>query len=460
MWYNQNKNIEENSLSAHIFIDAENVKPEIGFKAIEKFSFEYFVEQVEIIGNETNISNKYLESGNRYHIKNCFYGKNSADTWLCTEIAKTIFEKPAVDVIIIVSSDRDFLAAIKLVTDKQRKVILVSDGSGHKNLKALLYDLRINPDFIELVDFKNLAVEIPDAEKKKGVAEPVEIVSPNPNVNKVKELRKKNLPQFVQDFLTKNEADIQFISVWYCGKSLEIPFIEGVNFSTLTNILMQLKIIPNGKALTQIIDESPLKIENNAVFLDNDIKPAKPAEKPVQAEIKPPAPPKNPFNDVINYFTAHAAETKNIFIKCNGNLQEIPFVNGISLKMFSRLLKGYAISDNADEVKKIIADSFLDLREDKIYFHSEEKIVGEIENYLKKIPPPALEYIRKHEDKLKFVSIAHNNAVHKVPFVEGIPLSTFVNMLRELKIFGKSTSSQKVLTANGFTIKDNQVYKK
>jgi len=109
-------------LSAYIFIDAENVKPEIGFTAVEKFSYEYFVEQVEIIGNESNISSKYLEAGDQYQVKNCFFGKNSADTWLCTEIAKTIFEKPEVDIIIIVSSDRDFLAAVKLVTDKRKKL--------------------------------------------------------------------------------------------------------------------------------------------------------------------------------------------------------------------------------------------------------------------------------------------------------------------------------------------------
>ena len=139
-------------MSAQIFIDADNVKPEIGFKAIEKFSKKYVIAGVDIIGNETTLSSKYIEASDRYNIKNCFYGKNSADTWLCTEIAKTIFENPAVDVIIIVSSDRDFLAAIKLVTDQKKKVILVSEGSGHKNLKALFYDLRINPDFVELVD--------------------------------------------------------------------------------------------------------------------------------------------------------------------------------------------------------------------------------------------------------------------------------------------------------------------
>lgn len=526
---------EENLLNAHIFIDADNIKPEIGFKAIEKFSLEYFVMGVDIIGNETTLSSRYIDAGDRYNIKNCFFGKNSADTWLCTEIAKTIFENPDVEVIIIVSSDRDFLAAIKLATDQNKKVILVSEGNGHKNLKALLYDLRINPDLIQLVDFKTDL----EVEKKKGANDYMEIFSPNPHIDKIREIRKKVQPQmqlfftkhedefifisvncdgrlieipFIdginlttftnilislgiiqkaepvkkiiadstlklkgdcvfldntkknishadkikaltkkilpthsKNFIAKNVENIQFLKVKNAGTSLEIPFVEGVNFSTYTNFLMSLKLVPNGKVLQKIIEENPLEIIDGKIFRTN--------EKPAAVE-------KNPFDDVINYFTRHAVETKNIFIKCNGDLQEIPFVNGISFAMFSRLLKGYALADDSNEIKKIIDDSFLNLRDNKIYFQDEETISADLKSYLQKLPSSALEFIRKNEDKLKIVAIAHNDSVYKVPFVEGIHLSIFVNMLRTLNIFGKNTNSQKVLTANGFTIKENLVYKK
>lgn len=432
-------------MSAYIFIDAENVKPEIGFTAIEKFSYEYFVEQVEIIGNESNISNKYLEAGNQYQVKNCFFGKNSADTWLCTEIAKTIFEKPEVDIIIIVSSDRDFLAAIKLATDKNKKIIFVSDGNGHKNLKALLYDLRINPDLIELVDFKNLTVNISEPEKKKGAVNSMEIFSPHPAINKLRELYKKPLPSHSQNFFIQNKENIEFIALQHDGKEIEIPFIDGINLSTLTNLLIALKIIPNGKTLLKIIDENAFKIENNKVFLDNDIKPS-------ETE-------KNPFNDVINYFKAHAAETKNIFIKCEENLQEIPFVNGISLGMFSRLLKGYEIATDDAEIKKIIADSFLDLRDDKIYFHSEEKISDALNLDFQKLSAQSLEFLKTNEGEIKFFSVTQGNHQFEVPFVEGMPINLFSAMLKELKVLGKNAKVQKFLTNNNFTVKNNLVYK-
>ena len=430
-------------MSAYIFIDADNIKPEIGFKAIKKFSSDYLIEQVYIVGNETTLSSKYLETSDIYNIKNCFFGKNSADTWLCTEIAKTIFEKPEVDTIIIISSDRDFLAAIKLATDQKRKVIFVSDGNGHKNLKAMFYDLRINPDLIELVDFKTELTISENAAPKEMKNHSVENFLPNQTSNKLREVMKKFSPQ-MQTFFIKHENELKFISVNHSGKFWEIPFIDGINISTFTNILIALKIISDGKSVPNIIAENPLKLEKNKIY---------------QVEKKVTAPEKTPYDDVINYFLAHAAETKNIFIKNNEKIHEVPFTNGISLSMFSRLLKGYAITDDAHKIKKIITDSFLSLRDNKIYFQSEEKLSAELKPYLKKIPSEVLEFIKQNEDKLKIVSIAHNDSVHKVPFVEGINLSMFVHMLRHLKIIGKNAASQKILIANGFTVKNNKIYK-
>ncbi len=449
-------------MSAQIFIDAENVKPEIGFKAIEKFSGKYQVEQVDIIGNETTISSKYLEASNRYNIKNCFYGKNSADTWLCTEIAKTIFEKPHVDTIIIISSDRDFLAAIKLVTDQKRKVIFVSDGNGHRNLKAMFYDLRINPDFVELVDFKTeLAISPPV--KNKVIFNYFKIIPQNLTADEVKRLIKKRLPIHLKTFYQRNEKQFKFIKLKYSGGFIEVPFFAGINLSTFTNFLIGLKIIPNGKVIPQILEDNQLFLYENKLYLDmvesiefekfesEDIE-----KQTVEPEIVESA--ENPFNEVINYFVEHAAETKNIFIKFDGSLHEVPFINGMSLEMFSELLKGYEITDDSDKIKKIIAESFLNLIDDKIYFHDEEKISDELRAYLKIIPPETLNVMMKNENKLKIVSIAHNEQVNKVPFVEGMHLSAFVYMLRHLNIFSKNSASVEILTGNGFTIRNNLIY--
>ena len=354
------------------------------------------------------------------------------------------------------------MAAIKLVTEQGRKIVFVSDGNGHKNLKAMFYDLRINPELVELVDFKTGLTISENIVQKEDKNILMESFSPNINLNKFREIRKNFNPQ-MQTFFTKHENEFKFISIRHAGKLMEIPFIDGINISTFTNILIALKIIDNAKPIEKIIADNALKLENKKVYkVEEKILEKKKNPNPVK--ISEPAKitesEKTPFNDVVTYFAAHAADTKNIFIKYEGKIHEVPFVSGISLSMFSRLLKGYAIEDDNEKIKKIIAESFLELRGNKIYFTSEEKISAELNPYLKKIPSDALEFINQNEDKLKIVSIVHNDAVYKVPFVEGIRLSVFVHMLRHLKIIGKNSASKNILAANGFTIKNNLVFKK
>ena len=324
----------------------------------------------------------------------------------------------------------------------------------------------------------------------------------------------KNPFEAVFKYLDAHAAEMQKISLKFGENSFEVPFVDGINFSTFTNILLALKVIPDGKSFEKILAENPLKLENNQLFFDaenfkilqyleehadqvqnislkfgensfevpfvdginfSDFKKILLtmeiipdeisfekilAENPLKLEDdKIFINVKNPFDDVIDYFLEHAAETKNIFIKCKGKLHEVPFVNGISLETFSELLKAYEIAKGEEIIKKIIADSYLKLRDDKIYFNSEEEISANLEPYLKKIPPPVLEYFRKHERQLIFVKIAYNDAVYKLPFVEGMNISTFAYMLRSLKILGKNASSIKVLAANGFTVRDNSIFK-
>ena len=429
-------------MSTHIFIDAENVKPEIGFKAIEKFSGEYTVEQVDIIGNETALSSKYLEAG--YNIKNSFFGKNSADTWLCTEIAKTIFEKPEVDTIIIVSSDRDFLAAIKLATDQKRKVIFVSDGNGHKNLKAMFYDLRINPDFVELVDFKT-DLEIVRTEKKKIAPAPVHKES---DADKIKKICKP-FSVAIRNYFVNHESQVKLIPVKFNGINFEVPFVDGMKIELFTNVLRNLNVTQKGEQTPQVISQNKLKNIQDKIYLN--------VSKNLNSNSNKP--PQNPFNDVIEYFVKHAADTKNIFIKSGNDIKEVPFIDGISFDMFSRLLKGYDIAKDNSKIKKIITDSFLNLCDNRIYFHNEEKFFSDLKIDFKKLSAQSLEFIKSNEDKIKFFSIAHANTVHKIPFVEGMELHIFARILHELKVCGKNASTQQILKNNGFTVKNNLVYK-
>ncbi len=429
-------------MSAQIFIDAENVKPEIGLQAVKKFSGEYSINSVNIIGKEDAISNKYREVGELYNFQNCYYGKNSADTWLCTEIAKTIFAEPEVEVIILVSSDRDFLPAIKLATDKQKKVILVSDGNGHKNLKALLYDLRINPDLVELVDFRsNLSAPVNHSAKKKGIEEPMENPPPAAHVNKIQKIC-ANLPLNTKNFFVNRAAQVKFIFVKQADKLFEIPFIDGINATTFANVLRDFKIIDKKDSPDKVIADSFLKEVDEQIFLRDE-------EEIFQTDSS---------DAVIDYFVERAADTRTIFIKHGNDLREIPFVNGMPFEIFSKLLVSYGISGNNIDSRKIITDSFLDFRADKVYFRDEEDFSGS-DIDLDKISEQAREFIKANETRLEFILVTHGNTSYEMPFVDGIAVNILSTILRDLKILGKNAKVQKFLTNNNFTVKDNLVYK-
>ena len=423
-------------MSAHIFIDAENIKPEVAFRAIEKFGSEHQIDSVDIIGKEDVISQKYLDAAKKYHIQNCDYGKNSADTWLCTEIAKTIFAKPDVDVIVIVSSDRDFLPAIKLATDQNRKVIVVSHGLGHKNLKAMLYDLRINPDLVELVDFRSgLTIQ------KKGPTEVMENAVPAALSEKLFKLC-AHLPPNTKNFFLKRQSKVKFIFVKNGKKLTEIPFLNGINLTTFTNTLRDFKIISATDDAGAVIAESFLKIVDNAVYLYTEDE-----LNQLDETGKDPA---------ANFLDAHKSEVKTVFVKRGDNIFEVPFVDGIPAEIFAQILKKCGVTGN---IKAVVEESFLDSRGGKIYFRDAEEIFNYVEPDLKNLSAESKDFLAANEKRVEFIPIVHNRVTYKAPFVDGIHLSVFVRILRDLKIFGKTTASVKILSNNGLTVKDNIVRK-
>ena len=72
---------------AHVFVDAENIPPSVTFKVVEHFGREHTITRVDIIAKEDSLPARYRGLDEKiYRVQNCFYGKNSADTWLCIEM--------------------------------------------------------------------------------------------------------------------------------------------------------------------------------------------------------------------------------------------------------------------------------------------------------------------------------------------------------------------------------------
>lgn len=425
-------------MSAHIFIDAENVKPEIGLSAIEKFSRAFELDSVDIIGKETAISPKYHAARATYRIQNCHYGKNSADTWLCTEIARTIFEKPEVEVIVLVSSDRDFLPAIKLATEQNRKVIVVSDGLGHKNLKAMLYDLRINPELIELVDFRGIANI-----QKRGANKPMEKTLPSGRLDKLHKICAK-LPPNTKNFFVNRSAKVKFIFVKHGDRLAEIPFLDGINLQTFTNVLRDFKIIGRNDTAGDVIAASFLKVVDNAVHIcsEAELRQIDEAAAAVESD--------------ADFLETNAANAKTIFVKHGDSICEVPFVDGIPAEIFSAILKKRGILTN---LSAVVRDSFLDMRGGRIYFRAEEDIFNYVEPNLKSLSAESRSFLSANEPRVEKIPLIYSNATYKIPFVDGMHLSVLVHILRDLKIFTKSTPTLRVLANNGLVVENNIVRK-
>lgn len=457
-------------MSAHIFIDAENVQPEIGFKAVEKFGREYAIERVDIIGKEDTVSNRYLKFNEMYHFQNCYYGKNSADTWICTEIAKTIFEKPEVEVIILVSSDRDFLPAIKLATEQNRKVIVVSYVQGHKNLKALLWDLKVNPSLVELVDFQTIrAVAFPKTKfAKKDDSE--KDISPNFAYSDFKKMLTfyPKLSSQSGNYFRKRESQIKFIFVKHGDKLEEIPFIDGMETPNFITVLIELKVIDKGEPIDSVIAASYLKQVDRKVYLCSEDELLD-LDEEVAVDEKIPVEEINDFDrlpsDAKQYFGDNIAKVKTIFLKNGDVLNEVPFIDGMPVQIFSRMIRELNFVDKNAKFQKIAANNFLKVKDNCVYLADEEDFMSEdtldeLGIDTDKLSPPSLDFLQTNISKIKFVNLNRAGVTHKVPFVEGMHLSVFCRILHELKIVGKSAATQSVLINNGFKIKERWIYRR
>ena len=420
-------------MQAQIFIDADNISPAIGFDVIKKFSDDYSVARVDIIGNFENMSLRYRKAAAPCYVQNCFHGKNSADTWLCVEIAKTIYEKPEIEVIIIVSNDRDFLPAVRLAVDKKKLVLLVSDGNGHRNFMRILQDLQTDLNFVKLIDYDGL----PLMERSQTAA--------TPRTQKIDSFYKK-LSGDSAGFLRRYEDRIKFIFVTRGKNFVEVPFVPGMTGDRFKKILYELKII--GKKVTgiQAAHGNLLKVLNDRIYFYQE-------EELENSNIGRLAKFPQLSNDVRKFFLQSKKDMVTVFIKYGGQIRESPFLNGMRIDMFSRILHELKIIGKNTDVRKVIAMSLLKAEGDFVYFLGENEPPQPFED--KKIVE---KFFSEHKNEVRKIFIKHDGQLYEVPFVNGMTTSMLAKSLRGSKIIGKKASIQKVIAASLLKIKNNRVY--
>ncbi|MBR4153292.1 MAG: NYN domain-containing protein [Selenomonadaceae bacterium] len=402
---------------AHVFVDAENIPPSVTFKVVEHFGREHTITRVDIVAKEDALPYKYRNLDEKiYRVQNCFYGKNSADTWLCFEMVRAIIDEPDLELIIIISSDKDFLPAIKFATDFEKKVFIVSNGAGHKTLTEQMKILDINPALVELKDFRLKFVDVP--------------------------LKlEKFLPHFgfdIKKFFFDHEDKIKFIFVKRGEKVFEVPFVAGMTTYVFRRVLCELNILGKGASIKNFIAENYLKLIRNRIYFHSEAE----ISIPTAAEL------------VEEYFIEHAAETCKIFIKHNNKLSEIPFVNGMPFKIFGHLLQERKIIGKAASPAQTAEKNLLKIVDGQIFLRNEEEqetaYGGTIEN--------VDEYFDFHAAELKKIFIKHNGKMFEIPFVEGISIELFGKLLREKNIIGKSASATSIAKKNFLDVRDGKIY--
>ena len=402
---------------AHVFVDAENISPAVTFKVVEYFGREHTITKVDIIAKEDTLPYRYRALDEKlYHVQNCFYGKNSADTWLCIEIVRAIIDEPDLELIIIVSSDKDFLPAIKFAVDFEKKVFVVSNGAGHRALAEQLRSLQVDSDSVELKDFRLKFGDVPTK-------------------------LEKFLPRltfYTKKFFFDREERIKFILVKQGSQLLEVPFVAGMNIYTFGRVLHELNILTGNDSVRNFVAQNFLKIFRNKVYFRTE------------AEISVPT----PAEQVERFFIEHADDVRKVFIKHNGKFFEVSFVDGMPLEIFGQMLRDKKIIGKGASPAQTAMNSLLDVRDDKVFLHAEENLDVAYERTIKDVG----EYFGRHAAELRKIFIKHNQKIFEVPFVDGMPLELFGKLLREKNIIGKSTSATNVAKKSFLDVHDGKIF--
>ena len=402
---------------AHVFVDAENISPSVTFKVVEHFGKEHTITKVDIVAKEETLPARYRNLDEKlYRVQNCFYGKNSADTWLCMEVVRAIIDEPDLELIILVSSDKDFLPVIKFAVDFEKKVFVVSSGEGHRTLAEQLKILNVDSAAVELKDFRLKFGDVPR------------------RLEKFLPLMSFNTKKYFFD----REDRIKFILVKRGEQLFEVPFISGMNALTFRRLLRELNIIGWSTSLQIFVDENFLKLSRDRVYFRTEAE----ISEPTSAEL------------VANYLAAHAAELRTILIKHNERLTEIPFADGMPLDVFGKMLRERKIIGKTASILQTAERSLLKVFDGKVYLRSEEEQELAFESTIKNVD----EYLSFHAAELKRILIKHNGKTCEVPFVNGITLELFGKLLREQNIIGKSVSATSVARKNFLDVRDGRIY--
>ena len=233
-------------MKIHAFVDAENIGEQLFKKGCDELQKEHELFQIDVFGKAMP------EWASGYNYIPCFFGKNSADTFMTAAIVRAVYEEPQTDIFAIFSHDRDFIPAIKVVTDNRRRAMIVTErGMQESHLKHIAVDMSYL-DNLEL-----------DLMKGKTPVQSSVSTEKMPVQNHLSENERKRLEKYeLTTCFLKTQQGI-----------VEVPFANGMDLILFARIipLAQVRMgYPKSRRLRDILAESHLKVLNNKVYIDTD----------------------------------------------------------------------------------------------------------------------------------------------------------------------------------------------
>lgn len=226
----------------HIFVDAENISAKSFFDGVNQLRLSHKIAKVDVFAKEMP---HYLDNFPCNFIK-CFYGKNSADTFLAANIVKAVYEESLMDGFAIFSGDTDFAPVIKVITDAKKPVIVID---AYKSLDDKLKELDVDMKYFERIG------------TRAGVTRPPK--------GKCKQIRKIKIPLSNK---SRRHFPQKYKTVFLMTHKIiyEIPFFSGIPLQLFTNDLpiTTLRNHYSGAKLKTILEKNYLKVVDNKVYVD------------------------------------------------------------------------------------------------------------------------------------------------------------------------------------------------
>lgn len=217
----------------HVFVDAENITGALFFEACSALKQEHEMIYVDIFGKTA----PPWAAG--YRFTPCFIGKNSADMFMTTAMVRAVYEEPLVEGFAVFSHDRDFIPAIKAVTDAKKYLILITVHTVMtKHLERIGVDMRY---------FESMEFPAYPAYKRIDLSA----------VERARTAQYQMTTCFIQ---TKTTL-------------FEVPFANGIDMHTFCRILPLREIRKDygkSKSMTKILQQNCLKVVDNKVYIDEE----------------------------------------------------------------------------------------------------------------------------------------------------------------------------------------------